>query len=339
MLQFLLAVLNCLHIASFSQTNLVSNGNFEDYTSCPNNFSQIDKCIGWHSAGGTPDYYNTCGTMSFSIPGNWAGTQPAANGYGYAGFISAYGFGGFPGREYLYTELNQPLVVGTRYYLSMKVVNAELWGWYDDESPWMQRSIATLSYCPGYIATNKMGMRFTKSQAIDQYSESSFMTNYAHYFSQAIINDTTNWQIVSGSFVADSAYTRLVIGDFFDNFQTDTVGKPCMAQSYYYLDNVIVSSDSLALSVEENKQTLLSELEISPNPAHSSFRIKASAQKPSTATFYVSDFLGGVKYRRSEHMRTGENYFDETLSLPAGIYFLSMEIPDHARAVKKIIIE
>ncbi len=50
---------------------LVPNGAFENYSLCPDNFGQINRCTGWDRPIGstsTPDYYNSCAT--YVVPGS-----------------------------------------------------------------------------------------------------------------------------------------------------------------------------------------------------------------------------------------------------------------------------
>ena len=72
-----------------AQPNLVPNYSFEIDTLCPDNGSQIDYAIPWHSAtGGSPDYFNACdgsAIISVGVPQNWCGNQNARTGDAYSG--------------------------------------------------------------------------------------------------------------------------------------------------------------------------------------------------------------------------------------------------------------
>src|SRR5690606_21063040 len=103
---------------STSQTNaqcdIISNWNFESYSSCPNSLSQISRAIGWYDANATgvtypsADYYN-CGYNNFSVP------TPLPSGTGYVGLnVAAPGSGG--GAEMIGTFAN--LCQGVTYTLS-----------------------------------------------------------------------------------------------------------------------------------------------------------------------------------------------------------------------------
>ncbi len=101
-----------------SAQNLVANGSFEQFFKCPGsyNYELTEKLApGWFSANrGTPDLFNVCSTGDASVPTNWAGQSKAYNGVGYAG-IYCYTKNGY--REYLQTELIEPLVANGEYYI------------------------------------------------------------------------------------------------------------------------------------------------------------------------------------------------------------------------------
>ena len=65
--------------------NLVSNGDFEQFTTCPSALDQISVATGWSTYLGTCDYYNACNEDTTGVPWNWFGYQPASSGVGYAG--------------------------------------------------------------------------------------------------------------------------------------------------------------------------------------------------------------------------------------------------------------
>ena len=74
----------CLINFVVSQQNLVYNGDFEEYSSCPlsesgpfQNPKEIEKCIGWKAPTyATSDYFNFCATNpTISIPNNLGGSK------------------------------------------------------------------------------------------------------------------------------------------------------------------------------------------------------------------------------------------------------------------------
>jgi hypothetical protein len=217
----------------FAQTNLVPNPSFEEYTTCPNAYDQIYYSTGWDSYLNTCDYYNSCSSsIYFGVPENNYGYQLPSNPncHAYAGMAN-YNPGATYGQELLGRKLDTTLTIGQKYYLSMKV---------------------SLSSYTCYCASNNFGFLFSITP-YDYITNPFSINNFAHYNYPYIITDTTNWTKIFGSFVADSAYKYIIIGNFFDLNHTDTLGingGSCTpngshpSYSYYYIDDVCVSTDS-----------------------------------------------------------------------------------------------
>lgn len=216
----------CLFLVSlqgFAQVNLVPNPSFEDYTQCPTGFDQIDRATGWSSYANSPDYIQSCTSGPLSVPSNSFGYQSAKEGSAYS-FIFTYDtqFLPFVYREYIGIRLNDELVVGTRYFVSAFVSRPD--------------SISASG------ASNHLGFRFLNS------ASSVFVPfspdNFAHVQCDSIITDQQNWVQLFGSFIADTAFQFLAIGNFYDNIHTDTINFQG-TDGGYYIDAVCVSTDSL----------------------------------------------------------------------------------------------
>lgn len=93
------------------------------------------------------------------------------------------------------------------------------------------------------------------------------ITNNPPVYTDSIITDTINWTMVWGSFIADSSYNYVILGNFFDDNHTDTlrIATGFFDAAYYYLDNVIVSTDS-AFAVGIKEVIAFDSLNIYPNP-------------------------------------------------------------------------
>ncbi|MDP1803040.1 MAG: T9SS type A sorting domain-containing protein [Bacteroidota bacterium] len=246
-----LVVLWLFFIASKAQVNLVVNPSFETYTACPTNQGgDIDKATGWDTCRATADYFNTCGTTTyFQIPKNLLGFQYPAYGNAYSGLIT-YDAGSFY-REIIIGQLSSSLTVSQKYFISFKISRADS------------------NLIVGY-STNKLGIKFSK---IKQNWVS--INNTAHYYSNTVITDTISWTKISGSFIADSTYSYLMIGNFFDDVNTTVLNHGTGSISYYYIDEVCVSTDSTYAAnyitginkYENNKSKPL----LYPNPANDFF--------------------------------------------------------------------
>jgi len=215
--------------------NLVPNFSFEDTVSCPDLLTEIEKATGWMSFSLSPDYFNSCAignaSVPVSVPHNIWGDQPAYSGNAYAGFV-AYKAGATNTREYIGAQLNEPLVIGQKYYIAFFVSNA--FGYLQNQYPGS--------------ACNNLGVKFTT--AIHSQADPLYPDNFAHVLDTLIILDTVNWVKISGSFVADSSYKYICIGNFFDDSNTSTalIGG-LLNDAYYYLDNIILTTDSSLIGI------------------------------------------------------------------------------------------
>lgn len=234
-----------------AQQNLVFNPSFEDYINCPV-FTDSVLSVGWYSCGLSPDYYHTCANSlpsNFGVPLNWMGYQQPIDGEAYIGLYT-YGTGGSAAvREFAGAQLVQPLIIGTRYYVS----------------GYISRATAVYHEC----STNNFGFRFFTKP--NDYLNPAIVDNLAHVYSDVVVSDTINWVKVQGSFVADSAYEYIILGNFFDDAQTTITGcnTAQFGAAYYYIDKVCVSTDSLTCEITTgiNPGHKKANINISPNPA------------------------------------------------------------------------
>lgn len=246
-------IICCILSFYFSNSqNLVPNWSFEDTVTCPTALTQIDKAVGWSSFKESPDYFNSCAPVNppqnVSVPNNQWGSQFPKTGEGYAGF-GAFGVSASNLREYLGIELINNLVVGEKYFISFYVSTA--FGYANGQYPG--------------LASNNIGIKFSTVQFSP--SNPAPINNFAHINESNIINDTINWIKISGSFIADSAYKYIIIGNFFDDINTSYVmigTNPTVA--YYYLDDIKVSNDSEFVN-SVNTINDINLIEIFPNPA------------------------------------------------------------------------
>ncbi|HLG35281.1 MAG TPA: T9SS type A sorting domain-containing protein [Bacteroidia bacterium] len=296
--------------------NLVPNPSFEDTVACPTTLDQIYNATGWSSYSISPDYYNVCNGGFLSVPENVVGYQLASSGEAYTGFIG-YDVNGFV-REIIGRQLSQNLVIGQQYFVSIKVSLAEY----------------TSSF-PQFIPCNKIGVKF---------STTSFSTtnpvpinNYAHVYTDSIISDTMNWTTIRGSFIADSSYQYIMLGNFFDDAQTDTVSTPNGVKSYFFIDAICVSTDSLycatGIPTEVPTGEFLVErnINIFPNPCSAILSVELKEKDESLLT--ISTITGQKVFTQNF---TGKIVIN-TSTLPGGIYFISLQSKKQITNYKIII--
>jgi len=252
----------------FAQINLVPNPSFEEYDTCPNNLNQTHYLLSWEDMwNSSSDYYNSCSTnIHSSIPNNFMGFQFPDDGNAYIGLFT-HGAGVTNYREYVGCALINNLEIGQKYFLSLKV------------------NAANSNQC----FTNNIGIQFSNHN----YSQ---ITNFSHLYSIDIINDTLNWVTINGSFIADSAYQYLIIGNFFDDQNTDTLMLGLNSSSYYNIDQVCVSTDSLFCNSSNsiNGNNIVEKaLNYYPNPAQD--EITVNYKLKSDSYFVIFDILGAKR--------------------------------------------
>ena len=195
--------------------------------------------------------------------------------------------------------LNSTLVIGTKYYLNFYVSNGGKNG--------------------AKLGTNKIGARF--STISYNANNPPPLTNWAHIYTDSIITDTLNWVPIKGSFIADSTYQYLIIGNFFDDGNTSIINYGLNnEQGYYFIDDVCLSIDSTLCY----SPTFLTEYEINvsgliikPNPAKD--YIELSTKFINTYEVAIYDCLSQEMY----HMKSNSNDLKINIqNWKRGVYFI-----------------
>ena len=262
--------------------NLVPNPSFEDTVSCPTNGFLTD-AQGWERYSSSPDYYNSCVDETFygySVPNNYTGIQAAASGQAYVGAIcfvegeTDYSLN----REILGHSLASPLSTGQKYFVSFKTV-----------------AIPNTLNVGSSMYVDKLGVLFSTVPYTNTNSSTiPPIQNFAHVYTDSIISDTVNWTTVFGSFTADSSYSYISVGNFFENSNTDTIHHTSSAfpSAYYLFDDICVSTDSLFTlnyiytGIDEKNEE--SSLMVYPNPASNYINLEFDDYKEYIITIYNS---------------------------------------------------
>ncbi len=322
-------LLGCLgfvaHLRCEAQ-NLVPNHSFEERDSCLEvnmAYTLGTGPLGWFSAGGTGDYFMSCipdGGFNDVPLSSWA-FQYAQEGECYVGvgtYAQATGV-----REYFMIQLAQPLVVGQMYFASYYA--SPTWGGADI-NPQM------------YLASSHIGMLFT-TQPRHWTNNDPWPTggNFAHVYHPWLITDTVGWTLVSGSFVADSAYQYLMIGNHFNNAMTDTLhfaDLPWDPRAHTLIDNVCVTSDPkgcpLALGVPDH---LLDAVVLFPNPSND---VVGLSGVPPGTRLTILDGMGRLMLR--EEAVAGTRRIDAS-AWARGAYMLRLEQGGQIRSFKFVLTD
>ena len=234
--------------------NLVPNPSFEIYDTCPHGGNEVQNATGWRTIYNSPDYFNSCSQGGLSVPTNYFGFQEPKdlNEHGYVGLIGDYQYSV---REMFGITLIEPLEIGKKYFFSF---------YYN--AAYRVSGLKTYN-----CFTDKIGMKlianFTDTIGLGE----SLIDNNPILYSNKILSDTLNWTLFSGSFIADSAYTFLIIGNFF---KKENINHECYDStaifSYTYIDHVCLSSKSNECS---NNNTYVGQFSAYPNPATGIFTI------------------------------------------------------------------
>lgn len=325
-------VLGCLAFVALLRCeaqNLVPNPGFEESDSCLFGLGSFISPLApthWFSTNLTADHLQGClpyGSAN-GLPLSYLTFQYPFEGNSCAGIITYHENGPNQDREWITVQLAQPLVPGQEYFCSFRAnaafggINPVFW-----------------------LASSKVGMRFTNSaqpwQGVDAFPAP---LNFAHVFYPQILADTVGWTLVSGSFMADSAYQYLSIGNFFSNAQTDTLhfaapGSvfPWYPRGYTLLDAVCVSASplgcDLAHGVEDGVAAMVS---LFPNPTHDVLHVLHAAGTNAS----VVDLLGRSVWRG---VVTTEQWELDVRSWARTGYVLTLERAGRLEKYKFVLIE
>lgn len=263
-------VLSCFFILPITAQNLVVNPSFEEFPNdCPENpvFGAIE---GWSRWKITPDVYSACvdpQTYIDSIgwvPWNMGGYQYPADGMSYIGINTDSKIDTLFDQnllEYMGTELIEALEPGETYYVSFKANRA-----------------AGTEHITNWVG-NRLGAYFT-TQSYHSVDNPLETPNFAHVYEESIIMDTANWVTVSGSFVADQAYTHMALGVFYEFEYLDTLtinNHPEGDAAYYFIDDVCVSRFPICdLSSNVDQIDGNFQFTVFPNPASRELTLNSS---------------------------------------------------------------
>jgi len=228
-LKLILFFLLCFQLSRAQ--NLVADSSFEANSKVPVLLSSIGLNASWSSPSwGTTDLLCECGKKlkdksEAQVPHNPFGIQKANTGKCYAGF---YLFSHADYREYLITQLNQPLIGGNKYELTMYI------------------SLADYSRAAIY----RMGVAFLNAKP--SYTSSDVIRNINPVnvpLKNQVGTDTVNWHQIVVEYEAHGGEQFLLIGSFdiYDYEETNArppkgvrtkINQRTDRDAYYYIDDV-----------------------------------------------------------------------------------------------------
>ena len=281
---------------------------------------------------GTSDFFNGLNTAgsAVEVPNNLCfGNQSARNGYGYGGFF-AYVSSSGSYREYLENELSQPLVPGKKYLVSMYL------------------SLADFST----IAVDNIGIAFRNEQTKEMSFANLSYTPMVVSPDNVFLSDKKAWVNVSAVITAGQACKYLVIGNFKNNAQTDTVRlidttgllsggtfAGCATTShtaYYFVDDVVVSEINQAAAPQCSLTPLpLSLLEFSGSKNGQTVYLKwKTIYERNAGHFEIERSADGSLFKTinvvkaTGNSRTVQTYSFADADLPSGTIYYRLKITD-----------
>lgn len=264
MSKHLLLTASLLFWISTHSQNLVSNGDFEQYAACPTGTSQLQGYATGltNPSTSTPDYFNECNTSIVGVPSNTRGWQNAHSGVGYCGMVTARQNSNLDFREYVQLPLESQLTAGACYDVEFFINLAEV-AQYNSENIGVYFSDIQLG---GYPSSQPLP--FTPQ--IDNVVGN--------------LPDTASWTLVSGSFTANGTENFVIVGNFRNAANSNTIlvnaGSTTNA-AYVFVDDVSVSECSIGIDENGNSQ-----VSIFPNPMNDILNVQISNSEPSEILIY-----------------------------------------------------
>jgi OOP family OmpA-OmpF porin len=285
--------------------NLVPNGDFEQYFSCPSGISQFDLVFYWINPAynppflnATPDYFHQCSlSASSGVPQNNFGSQAAHSGNAYCGGIIWYGGPTTPNyRENIEAPLTSPLTANQCYHFEMYVALAE----QSDHT------------------TSSIGVYFSDTLiTVNNYLPLPYTPQIVN--TTGFVTDTANWTLISGNYTATGGESYLVIGNFYDDINTPAqpTNFGIFQETYFYIDDV-----SLTPCTGMEEQNTNEAITIYPNPVKDELIISSKQ----LGEIKIYDVMGKEIYRTtslSSDFRP-DSYRVPTSDFKPGIYFLEI---------------
>ena len=236
----LLAMLHWSSVFAQNTENLVYNGSFEEYSVCPQRIDALGIMNGvdawWQPTKGSSDYFNACGGRECLTPRNKMGVQEPHSGQAYCGiYCSKENY-----REYLQTELREPLKSGKRYRVSF-------WASLADKSPYAVATLGALFTSDRIFDTTWNILMHNESTELGDGQKQVIATYYnpqVVHPSQYVLIYMDQWNEIAGEFTAAGGEKYLTIGNF-NSFNHSTVvethsDNAVLSGAYYYIDDVTV---------------------------------------------------------------------------------------------------
>ncbi len=284
----------CLLVCLISKSqNLVPNSGFETYTVCPTNANKIYYAPPWFGPQyNSTDYFNNCSSVLSVNPPNCGGFyQNPRTGDGLVGMWLINNFG-TNYREYMMCQLIAPPISNNCYYFSFYVNLANNFSKYSIKD--IGLGLTTNSYTTSGPSSNNV----------------INLPNAMYNFNRAFLTDTLNWMKVEGIYEANGTEQYIIIGNFKNDANTDTLNMHfgSLPSSYYFIDDVSIEQLNTPFwTYRDTTVTIGDSVLIGPSitglninwyDSNNNFIANAPAiyAKPNSPTFYTAseNFCNGI---------------------------------------------
>lgn len=313
----ILCILVLLPLFTLGQQNLVPNGSFEEMEFCPEGGQW--SATHWTSPNGyTPDHFHSCAsTSSASVPSNTRGYQAPVDGEGYMGLWS-FSLYHPEARDYIQTELIEPMTIGERYLVSF----------YASCADGFRYAISTLGAALTIVPPPSITLSNWPDGILDVEPQ------ILHH-PLVPLTDTAEWILVRDTFISRFGGERyLTIGNFHTDGNSDTLLFNMSAPlgrtiAYYYIDyvSVIALADTVS-SISETEQLNFS---LYPNPATKLVNIESREQLRQVR---ILDIRGREV---TAQVATGSKHTFSVEHVPKGIYLLQVTDAEGNTTTQRLI--
>ncbi len=320
----LMSCVLCL-LCNLKSQNLVPNYSFEVDTACAGG-TEIYYALPWFQpciySGNTTnssssDLFNICQPYwNAGLPLNINGYQFARTDSVYAGIFC---YRTVNSREYLEVPLTDTLINNHNYCVKYYVSLANNYG----------------------TAISNMGAYFSTDSLLDNslYNTIDYVVPQVENPSTNMLNDTANWMLVSGSFIANGGEKFITIGNFHLPANTNTQlfngGAASPDIAYYYIDDVSVTDCTVVgVSIVNKKEE---GFKLFPNPNNGNMTLEYHIDNTKNGTMNIYDLTGKLISSQNLNSSNTSTIIDAT-NLDAGAYYYEIKLDGTKIKSDKLII-
>lgn len=150
-----------------------------------------------------------------------------------------------------------------------------------------------------------------------------------------ILNDTLNWMLISGDFIAQGGEKFITIGNFKDAANTTLVMLPGATQNfgYYYIDDVSVWDCTVGIEENNNEEK---KIVLFPNPASEKLTFNYALQKNKTSHLEIYSVLS-QKVKTEQLNKNEQTHHINVSEFSEGIYYCKLVVDGKLEANGKFI--